>query len=556
MSMARKALSDRLKANAGDDLDPRKIAIYIRWSTEDQGDGTTLEVQRRNCEMYVQSQGWHINPDLIFIDEGCSGGNMDRPGLGRMRQMIKQGAIDVVVVYKLDRLSRNVLDTVNLVLDEWEGRCYLKSATQSLDTRDPLGKQFFYLLVGFAEYERQVIKERTFSGKVTRAGEGKNPGQVPPYGFTKGPAPGSFQVIPTEIQVVQRIFGEAMAGAGVSVIARKLNEEGIPYKDHRNGKSTTWKEVTVRYMLKNPLYTGRLVYGQTRLQSRPKEGEPLRTRPETPLVETEATLCDADGVLLSAPPVAVEEFEEAQRRMTARANRKTSNRVMVSEHLLTGLLRCPVCDLAMFGRKKILQPNGATYSPAYYVCEGMKSRGTCGNSYIRQDDLDELIVKYVRRRYGDSIQRRRMIEAAQADTRAKVRQVEGALEAIARDLAQHDLRLSELREEYVQRKLTLEEYRDFKGHVDREYAEQEERRNRLVRQLEELRESLKADDALETTAARLDAWEGLTLEQRKTLLAEFIVKVTAFRKKGDQDTDVEIVWRQGAREVKEALSAS
>ncbi len=554
--MARGGLSERLKANTGEEINPRKIAIYIRWSTEDQGDGTTLEVQRRSCEMYVQSQSWHINPDLIYIDEGHSGGSLERPGLTKMRQAIKKGLIDVVVVYKLDRLSRNVLDTVNLVLDEWEGRCYLKSATQSLDTRDPLGKQFFYLLVGFAEYERQVIKERTFSGKLSRAGEGKNPGQVPPYGFTKGPAPGSFQIIPEEIEVVQSIFAEAMAGDGPSVICKRLNDEGIPYKDHRNGRTTTWKEVTLRYMLKNPLYTGRLVYGQSKVQSRPRDGEPLRVRPETPLVETEAILYGADGGRLSSPPVAVAEFEELQRRMAARASRKTSNRVMVSEHLLTGVLRCPACGLSMYGRKKVLQPNGTTYSPAYYVCEGMKSRGTCSNGYIRQEDLDELIVRYVRRRYGDRVQRRALIESAQADTLAKLRQVEVALCEVRRGLILHDDRLAELREQYMQRKLTLEEYRDFKGHVDREYEEQKERENRLVGQLEALQESLKADDALEVLAGRLDAWDGLTLEQKKALLAEFIVKVTAFRKKGSEETDVEIVWRQGAREVKEALSVS
>jgi site-specific DNA recombinase len=556
--LARAALSEKARAvgASGGDIDPRKIAIYIRWSTEDQGDGTTLEVQRRNCELYVQSQGWHINPDLIFIDEGFSGGNMERPSLNRLRALVKKRFIDVVVVYKLDRLSRNVLDTVNLVLDEWEGRAYLKSATQSLDTRDPLGKQFFYLLVGFAEYERQIIKERTFSGKVTRAGEGRNAGQVPPYGFTKGPVAGSFQVVPEEIQVVQRIFSEALAGAGAAMICRRLNDAGIPYKDHRSGKSTTWKEVTVRYMLKNPLYTGQLVYGQSRTHTRPKEGEPLRFRPETPLAEAEAILCDAEGNRLLVPPVTPDEFDELHRRMEARAGRKTSNRVMVSEHLLTGILRCPVCGLSLYGRKKVVQPNGATYSPAYYVCEGMKSRGTCNNSYIRQDDLDELVVKYVRRRYGDSIQRQQMIEGAQQDTLANLRQVEAALAEIQREVAGTDLRLAELREEYVQRKLTLEEYREFKDHVDRQYSESKERESRLLRQQEELQDALKADDGLEALAARLDAWADLTLEQQKALLAEFIVKVTAYRKKGDQETDVEIVWRQGAREVSEALSVS
>jgi site-specific DNA recombinase len=84
-------------------VDPYKVALYIRWSTDEQGDGTTLEVQKENCEHYVLSQGWQVNPDLIFIDDGWSGGNLNRPAMTRMRKMIQDGKIDCVVVYKLDR---------------------------------------------------------------------------------------------------------------------------------------------------------------------------------------------------------------------------------------------------------------------------------------------------------------------------------------------------------------------------------------------------------------------------------------------------------------------
>jgi chromosome segregation ATPase len=165
-------------------------------------------------------------------------------------------------------------------------------------------------------------------------------------------------------------------------------------------------------------------------------------------------------------------------------------------------------------------------------------------------------VKYVRHRYGDAVRRQQAIESAQRETLEKLRQVEGALAELQKGLDKYDVQLFELRQEYVQRKLTLEEYRDFKEHVDREYEEEKARESRLLKQMEELQDSLKADDALDAVAARLDAWDDLTLEQKKALLAEFIVKVTAYRKKGDQETDVEIVWRQGAREVTEALSVS
>ena len=555
--MARTSLSDRLKAaSSAERIDPKKVAVYIRWSTEDQGDGTTLEVQRRNCEMYVQSQNWDINPDLVFIDEGHSGGSIDRPAMNALRETVKKGRVDCVVVYKLDRLSRNVLDTVNLVLDEWEGRCHLKSATQPLDTRDPLGKQFFYMLVGFAEYERQVIKERTFSGKVERATQGKNPGQIPPYGFRKGPVPGSFQIIPEEIELVRRLFRESLAGVGTAAMARKLNEEGIPYHNHRTGETSDWKSGTIKYMLKNPLYTGQLVYGQSKGQSRKRPGEPQRTRSEAPLVSVQAEVYDASGERLNTPPVDVMEFEESRRRAEGRASRRTSNRAWVSDHLLTGMVRCGKCGGAMFGRKRQVTPTGGTYSPAYYLCYNSTGKfgGTCDNGYVRQDSLDELVVDYVKNRYGNAVGRQQVMDAIHSETAGKIRVVEVSLAEVRKSLAGHDQRLSELREEYVHRRLTLEEYRDLKNHVDGQTTEERERADRLLRELEQLHSATAASHDLERLATTLDTWDALTTEQQKTLLSEFLVKVTVYRPKNVQVPQVEIFWRKGTEELKEALS--
>ena len=105
---------------------------------------------------------------------------MNRPAMIRMRKMIQEGKIDCVIVYKLDRLSRSVVDTVNLVLEEWEGHCYIKSSREAVDTMTPMGKQFFYMLVSFAEWERSVIKERTYNGKLQRVMNGMTPGFIDP----------------------------------------------------------------------------------------------------------------------------------------------------------------------------------------------------------------------------------------------------------------------------------------------------------------------------------------------------------------------------------------
>ncbi|HLN63516.1 MAG TPA: recombinase family protein, partial [Symbiobacteriaceae bacterium] len=210
------------------DVDPQKVAIYIRWSTEDQGEGTTLEVQREGCTHYVLSQGWSVRPDLVFVDDGYSGGTLDRPALNRLRRLAAAGEVDCVVVFKLDRLSRSVVDTVNLVLREWEHKCQLRSAREAIDTGSHAGRMFFYTLVSFAEWERSTIRERTFAGRVRRAQEGRNPGRTLPYGYAPGGRPGEVALVAHEAETVRRIFARYIAGASVRAIAAALNTEGRP----------------------------------------------------------------------------------------------------------------------------------------------------------------------------------------------------------------------------------------------------------------------------------------------------------------------------------------
>lgn len=110
-----------------------KVAIYIRWSTEDQGEGTTLDVQLEACRAYMASQGWSYREELVYVDDGVSGATMERPALTRLRAAVAQGQVECVVVYKLDRLSRSVADTARLVMDEWEGICSVKSAREPIE---------------------------------------------------------------------------------------------------------------------------------------------------------------------------------------------------------------------------------------------------------------------------------------------------------------------------------------------------------------------------------------------------------------------------------------
>ncbi|HWI53005.1 MAG TPA: recombinase family protein, partial [Symbiobacteriaceae bacterium] len=241
-------------------MTPSAPAVYVRWSTEEQGSGTTLEEQKQTILGFLAERGWPVRQDLLFIDDGYSAGSLERPAMKKLRRAVHAGEVDAVVVYKLDRLTRNIVDAVELVLKEWEGRCALVSVTQSsIDTTNPLGRQFFTLMASFAEFEREMIKDRTLSGKKRRAMQGRNPGFRPPYGYKIGETPGSIVIDEERAPVVQRMF--ALFGAGISMIeiARRFNAEAVP----KPGDSKAWQDRTIRYMLQNPLYMGRLEYGKT-----------------------------------------------------------------------------------------------------------------------------------------------------------------------------------------------------------------------------------------------------------------------------------------------------
>jgi site-specific DNA recombinase len=245
------------------EIHPDKVALYIRWSTDDQAAGTTLDVQMEGCRHYALSQGWLVRDDLIFIDDGYSGGSLDRPALTRLRRLVQEHQVECVVCYKLDRLSRSVLDTVNLVLEEWDDLCHVKSAREPIDTASHAGKMFFYTLVSYAEWERSLIRERTASGRLRRAQEGRWAAGRPPYGYTKDDGR-RLTPHPEEAPVVARIFREYISGKGSGLIAARLNADGIPFR----GKS--WRAGGVKRVLENPVYNGELIYGATRANPRYK----------------------------------------------------------------------------------------------------------------------------------------------------------------------------------------------------------------------------------------------------------------------------------------------
>ncbi|HYG56982.1 MAG TPA: recombinase family protein, partial [Symbiobacteriaceae bacterium] len=341
---------------------PHAVAIYVRWSTEEQGEGTTLSEQLDRCKSYLLSQGWQVNECLIFVDDGYSGATLHRPALTHLRKLITHGQVDCVVSLKLDRLSRSLVDCVDLVLREWAGICHYKSVSQPINTTDELSRVFFAILAGFAEYERALIRERTFSGLLRRVKEGNFWGAgKAPYGYTRV-GTGRLAVNEAEAAIVRTIFDWAAAEwLGVGAMTARLNQMGIP-----SPAGKRWSPFTLRNILRNRIYTGYLEYGKRYVDQRARaEGKRVLRRRARPLV----TLAERIPALALIPD---EVFRKAQALLAEKAALvKQQGRRANTSHLLTSLARCRCGGRLITGYDRL--------GRRYYYCQNRdRSRGGPG----------------------------------------------------------------------------------------------------------------------------------------------------------------------------------
>ncbi len=237
-----------------------RCAVYTRKSTEEGLDMefNSLDAQREACEAYVASQkpeGWVLVPDR-YDDGGFSGGTLERPALKRLLADIEGGRIDVVVVYKIDRLSRSLMDFAKLV--EVFDRCQVTfvSITQSFNTTTSMGRLTLNILLSFAQFEREVIGERVRDKIAASRARGLWMGGTPPLGYRVDNR--KLAIVDTEAAIVRMIFERFSALGSTTVLARHLAAEGVTT---RRGKP--FDKRALSRILNNRVYLGEAVHKGT-----------------------------------------------------------------------------------------------------------------------------------------------------------------------------------------------------------------------------------------------------------------------------------------------------
>jgi site-specific DNA recombinase len=247
-----------------------RCGIYTRKSTEEGLDQSfnTLDAQREAAEAFINSQrqeGWEAQPQK-YDDGGYTGANMDRPALKRLLADVQSGAVNCVVVYKVDRLSRSLLDFARImeVLDK-HGATFV-SVTQQFNTTSSMGRLTLNILLSFAQFEREMISERTRDKMSAARRKGKWVGGNPVLGYDVAPQGGSLLVNKEEAQRVREIFALYLEMGSLIPVVEELDRRGWRMKSWttREGRQAGGKSISknsLYNLLSNMVYVGKVEFG-------------------------------------------------------------------------------------------------------------------------------------------------------------------------------------------------------------------------------------------------------------------------------------------------------
>jgi len=386
--------------------DNLRVGLYGRVSGDQQEKEDTIASQLEAVMQRIASDGLECDPDLHFVDDGCSGYILARPGLERLRDQAAAGVIDRLYVLDPDRFSRKYAYQV-LILEELT-RCGVEVVfLLNPPGHGPEENLLLQVQGMIAEYERAKIMERCRRGKQYAARRGSvNVLTGAPYGYRyinkhEGGGEARYQVVAEEARVVRKIFewfGQERCSIGE--VCRRLGRDGIPT---RTGKSY-WDRSVVWLILKNPAYKGTAAYGKTRsVALKPQRLRPQRGRPEQPRRPVSwVDTSPEDQIFIDVPALVSEELFGAVQSQLEENRQRRRDRPSGGRYLLQGLVVCKRCGYGCYGKPVARASAHGKISYTYYRCTGSDAhrfggQRLCWNKQIRTDILEAAVWEDVSR---------------------------------------------------------------------------------------------------------------------------------------------------------------
>lgn len=498
-----------------------RAAIYVRVSSRQQEEGgTSLDTQEEACRAYAAERGWVLEPEHVYREVHTGVELWERVHLTRLRQAIREKAIDVVVAYSIDRLSRDPVH-LGVVLTEAQPRgVAVEFVLEPLDG-SPEGDLIRYVRGYAAKIDHEKRREATLRGRHAAARAGKlQHGPRPRYGYRwRDQAKSAYDADPVTAPVVRRLFADALAGATLRSMALALQDEGVPTP----AGGRVWDYGTISRILRDPVYAGDAVAWRTR---RVKVAGMRWGKFEERADEERIALPSG-----TAPPLVDRGTFAAVQQQLERNRRESTRRAADPEAYLlrAGYVKCGHCGGTM-GVHRTRQGKLSNY-----VCTSWKREpGRCGHHGISTRLLDEVVWAHLGATINDPAwiraERERRMAAGDPATAADLAAVDGQLAEVARDRRRQMTlleRLADLDDETLAPiKARLRQLADRKRDLDAERAAVLGRRSRW-----EADQARWADlEALcERTRQRTGAWD---YAGKRLALAAFAVCVTVWRTGG------------------------
>jgi site-specific DNA recombinase len=478
---------------------PVRCAIYTRKSTDKGLDEAfnTLVAQREAAEAYIQSQkafGWCILPSH-YDDGGFSGGSLERPAFKRLIEDAKNREIDVIVVYKVDRFSRSLLDFAQVMAILDEHGVALVSVTQHFNTGSSMGRLMLNVLLSFAQFERETIAERISDKMAAARRKGKYVGGIPPLGYDVNRK--QLVINEAEAAQVRQIFESYLKHKSMMRVLAEMKEKGWTTKawtnrngQHRPGK--TFNKNSLHKLLTNIMYIGQINY-----KGKIYPGE------QAAIVE--------ESIWKQAQEILNSNYFGGEDRYD-------------SEALLLGLLRCDACDCPMTHTYTV--KNKMRYR--YYVCTKAKREGyeICPYKSLPAGDLETFVVTQIKCLSQDEALARLVITEAKEKNENEQLKLQAELDQANKNLVEQQKTLADLLSLKPQ---SSTERGTIAADVAR-YGNQirlfEEQARSLWEQLQQVTTSaLNEEEAKEAFRAFDPVWQEIPAKERQQLLRLLIERI-------------------------------
>ncbi|MCX0393744.1 recombinase family protein [Clostridium perfringens] len=494
------------------------IAIYCRVSTEEQSEnGYSIDEQERLLEEWCKKMGYVIYK--CYSDRGISGKNIkDRPALKELLSDAKAGKFDMVISWKINRVSRKLEDVLKIVNLLEKNNITFKSYSEPFETDTPAGRMQFQMMALIGEFERGTIAQNVKMGMIAKAKSGNwCGGRVLGYDLVPNNSPeeekkgkNKLEINEKEAEIVRFIFNEYSKGKGYKAITNKMNKLGYKTK-----KGNNFSVGSIRDILTNPVYIGEIRYNVRQNWSEKRRRNinpnPIRVKGKHEAI-IDRELWDKVQLILES-------------------KKGKPSRIYDGEYPLTGILRCPKCGAGMvISRTTNTLADGTKKRIAYYCCGNWKNKGTsvCNSNTIRVDKANEHVFKKIEELVSNEAMIKAVVKNINKERKDKVKPAKRLLGDIDKELEKLDKRKRKIFEAYEDDILTKDEFQTRKNELNEKIRILEEEKKPLLNTIsEEVSEEIPYEfikDILMNFSKVLNS--SVSREQQKKLLHMIISEIT------------------------------